>query len=180
MHYFESKGRILNIKKFVIFKNLFCTAKSLSEALIFCINKPTLWRQIAHWITSSIHENSKLKLRENMLCTEIVSDIQNNFCTQHVLPMFCKKERFWQSFTCTSLFSQEKEIYPVPSKVPLTYLKGERKCLSYYSLFPLLTIHHRTSSVTWTISKTFRWKYKFCLFACDGTLKEIILRFPSS
>ena len=23
-----------------------------------------------------------------MLCTEIVSDIQNNFCTQHVLPRF--------------------------------------------------------------------------------------------
>ena len=26
-----------------------------------------------------------------MICTEIVSDIQNNFCTQHVLPMFWKK-----------------------------------------------------------------------------------------
>jgi hypothetical protein len=23
--------------------------------------------------------------------TEIVLDIHNNFCTQHVLPMFCKK-----------------------------------------------------------------------------------------
>ena len=28
-----------------------------------------------------------LKPGENMLCTKIVSDIQNNFCTQHVLPM---------------------------------------------------------------------------------------------
>ena len=37
-----------------------------------------------------------------MLCTEIVSDIQNNFCTQHVLPMFCKKKSFWQRFTCTA------------------------------------------------------------------------------
>ena len=36
-----------------------------------------------------------------MLCTEIVSDIQNNFCTQHVLPMYCKKKSFWQRFTCT-------------------------------------------------------------------------------
>ena len=47
------------------------------------------------WITSSIHENSKLKPGENMLCTEIVSDIQNNFCTQHVLPMFspCSSKR---------------------------------------------------------------------------------------
>ena len=35
-----------------------------------------------------------------MLCTEIVSEIQNNFCTQHVLPMFCKKRSFWQKFTC--------------------------------------------------------------------------------
>ena len=26
--------------------------------------------------------------------TEIVSDIQNIFCTQHVLPMFCKKKSF--------------------------------------------------------------------------------------
>ena len=33
------------------------------------------------------------------MCTEIVSDIQNNFCTQHVLPMFCKKKSFWQRFT---------------------------------------------------------------------------------
>ena len=31
---------------------------------------------------------------ENMLCTEIVFDIQNNFFTQHVLPMFCKKKSF--------------------------------------------------------------------------------------
>ena len=39
------------------------------------------------------------------MCTEIVSDIQNNFCTQHVLPMpmFCKKKSFWQTFTCTWL-----------------------------------------------------------------------------
>ena len=32
---------------------------------------------------------------ENMLSTEIVFDIQNNFCTQHVLPMFCKKKSLW-------------------------------------------------------------------------------------
>ena len=35
------------------------------------------------------------------VCTEIVSDIQNNFCTQNVLPRFCKKKSFWQRFTCT-------------------------------------------------------------------------------
>ena len=31
---------------------------------------------------------------ENMLCAEIVFDIQNNFCIQDVLPMFCKKKSF--------------------------------------------------------------------------------------
>ena len=38
------------------------------------------------------------------MCTEIVSDIQNSFCTQYVLPMFFKKESFWQRFTCTQTF----------------------------------------------------------------------------
>ena len=38
-----------------------CTGKSLSEALLFA---------------------------ENMLCTEIVLNVKNNFCTQHVPPMF--------------------------------------------------------------------------------------------
>ena len=38
--------------------------------------------------------NTKLKPGENMLCIEIVSDIQNNFGTQHVLPVFCKKKSF--------------------------------------------------------------------------------------
>ena len=52
-----------------------------------CINQPTIWQQIVRWITSSIHENSKLKPGEN------------NFCSQHVLPMFCKKKSFWQRFT---------------------------------------------------------------------------------
>ena len=48
-----------------------------------------------------MHENSKLKPWENMLFAEIVSDIQNNFCTQHVLLVFCKKKNFLQRFTCT-------------------------------------------------------------------------------
>ena len=75
------------------------TGKSLSEALIFASTNPQYDdRLIVHWITSSIHENSKLKPGENMLCTEIVPDIQNNFCTQHVLPMSCKKKGFWLRF----------------------------------------------------------------------------------
>ena len=38
-------------------------------------------------ITSSEHG-------ENMLCTEIVFDIQNTFCTHHVPPMFCRKKSY--------------------------------------------------------------------------------------
>ena len=62
---------------------------------------------------------------ENMLCTKIVLNARNNFCTQHVLPRFelrifmywtcnsmnnlssncglnwCKNKSFWQRFTCT-------------------------------------------------------------------------------
>ena len=40
------------------------TGESLSEALIFAEHG------------------------ENMLCTQIVLNVKNNFCTQHVLPMF--------------------------------------------------------------------------------------------
>ena len=36
-----------------------------------------------------------------MLCTEIVSDIQDNFCTQHVVSVFYVKKSFWKRFTCT-------------------------------------------------------------------------------
>ena len=49
-----------------------------------------------------------------MLSTEIVSDIQNNFCAQHVLvlPMFCKKKSFWQRFTCTQLLIKKLINFP--------------------------------------------------------------------
>ena len=70
------------------------TAKSLSVALIFASTNPYyddilfIELQVQYVkIPSSEHG-------ENMLCTEIDFDIQNNFCTQHVLPMFCKKESF--------------------------------------------------------------------------------------
>ena len=39
-------------------------------------------------MTTDCSLNSKLKPGENMLCSEIVSDIQNNFCTQHVVNLY--------------------------------------------------------------------------------------------
>ena len=49
---------------FSFFEHLLGTGKPLSEALLFAQHG------------------------ENMLCTEIVLNVKNNFCTQHVLPMF--------------------------------------------------------------------------------------------
>ena len=101
---FESNWFWQTRQKFQIPFTICSTGKSLSEALIFASTKPQyddrLFVEFKDWITSSIHENSKLTPGENMLCTENVFDIQNNFCTQHVLPMFCKKKSFWQRFTC--------------------------------------------------------------------------------
>ena len=71
-------------KMLELWKIFTTTGKSLSEALIF----------------ASTYPHSKLRPGENMLCTEIASDIQNSFCTQHVLPMFYKKKSYWQRFTC--------------------------------------------------------------------------------
>ena len=70
------------------------TGKSLPEAFIFASTNPQyddglfIELRVQYMkIPSSAHG-------ESMLCTEIVPDIQNNFCTQHVLPMFCKKKIF--------------------------------------------------------------------------------------
>ena len=54
----------------------FSTGKSLSEDLIFAW---TIWRQIVHWITSSMHENYKLKPRENMFLTFRTIFVHNMF-----------------------------------------------------------------------------------------------------
>ena len=59
-----------NITTYVSTAQVHHKGKSLSEALLFAEHG------------------------ENMLCTNIVSDIQNNFCTQYVLPLFCKKKSF--------------------------------------------------------------------------------------
>ena len=80
------------------------TGKSLSEALIFAStieNFLVLYASTNPQYDDRLfielqvqYMNSKLTPGENMMCKEIVSDIQNNFCTQHVLPMFCKKKSF--------------------------------------------------------------------------------------
>ena len=67
------------------------TGKPMSEALIFASTNPQYDdRLFIELQVQYIHENSKLKPGENMLCTEIVFDIQKNLCTQHVLPCSAK------------------------------------------------------------------------------------------
>ena len=85
-----------------------CAGKSLSEALLF-------------------EENGV-----NMFCTKLVLNVRNNFCTQHVPPMFklgifmywtcnsmnnlssyfvlvdAKEKTFWQGFTCINSISKPR------------------------------------------------------------------------
>ena len=70
------------------------TGKSLSEALIFGLTNPQYDNRLFIELQVQYMKIPSSEHGENMLCTEIVFDIQNNFCTQHVLPMFCKKKSF--------------------------------------------------------------------------------------
>ena len=101
---------------------------------------------------------------ENILCTEIVSDIQNNFCIQHVLPMFCKKKSFWQRFTCNKL------VFPKVTNLQSTFTSRYLELLAsnsrHYpaSIFPKDTgnnvmkdnsfIKPNSFNRSWRISKT--------------------------
>ena len=68
--------------------------KSLSEALTFASTNPQYDERLFIELQVQYMKIPSSEHGENMLCTEIVFDIQNNFCTQHVLPMFCKKKSF--------------------------------------------------------------------------------------
>ena len=78
----------------------FCTGKSLSENLISASTNPQYDDRLFIELQVQYMKIPSSEHGENMLCTEIVFDIQNNFCTQHVLPMLCKNKSFWQRFTC--------------------------------------------------------------------------------
>ena len=70
------------------------TGKSLSEALIFASTNPQYDDRLFIELQVQYMKIPSSEHGENMLSTEIVFDIQNNFCTQHVLPMFCKNKSF--------------------------------------------------------------------------------------
>ena len=86
------------------------TGKSLSEALIFASTNPQYDDRLFIELQVQDMKMPSSEHVENMLHTEIVFYIQNNFCTQHVLPMFCKKKSFWQRFTC-KLKQKSKKLF---------------------------------------------------------------------
>ena len=71
-----------------------CTGKSLSEALIFALTNPQNDDRLFIELQVQYIKILSSEHREDMLCTEIAFDIQNNLCTQHVLPTFCKNKSF--------------------------------------------------------------------------------------
>ena len=76
------------------------TGKSLIEALVFASTNPRYDDRLFIELQVQYMKIPSSEHGENMLCTEIVFEIQNNFCTHDVLLMFSKKKSFWQRFTC--------------------------------------------------------------------------------
>ena len=130
----------------------------MSEALILHQLTHNMTTDV-HWITSSIHKNSKLQLGKNMLCTEIVSDIQNNLCTQHVLPMFeLGIFRYWTCNSMNNLSSycglvdakmraSDKDL-PVPNPLRFTYQNLKSYKSHYLNCDNSGTLHWNTSTIT--------------------------------
>ena len=64
------------------------TGKSLSEALIFASTNLQYDDRLFIKLQVQCMKLPSLEHGESMLCAEVVFDIQNNLCTQHVLSMF--------------------------------------------------------------------------------------------
>ena len=67
------------------------SGKSMSEALIFASTYPQYDDRLFIELQVQYMKNPSSEHGENMLCTKIVFDIHNNFCTQHVLPHVLQK-----------------------------------------------------------------------------------------
>ena len=68
------------------------TGKSLSEALIFASTNPQYDDRLLIELQVQYMKTPSSEHGENIVCPEIVFDIQNNFCTQHVLLHDLQKE----------------------------------------------------------------------------------------
>ena len=114
---------------------LMCLKVNLCQKFLFL-------HQLTHNMTTDCSLNYKFNtwkfLAQNTFCTEIVFDIENNFCTHHVLPipMFCKKKSFWQRFTCVPSKRAEARflLNSWSKKIPSKFIQGHpNTALKYYS-----------------------------------------------
>ena len=62
------------------------TGKFLSKALIFASTNPQYDDRLCIELQVQYMKIPCSEHGENMLCTKIVLNVRNNFCTQHVLP----------------------------------------------------------------------------------------------
>ena len=85
-HHFIPKHQIHQLRKHQ------GTGKSFSEAFILTSTNPQYDKRLFIDLPVQYMKTTSSEHGENMLCTQIVLcfcfDIQNNLCTQHVLPMF--------------------------------------------------------------------------------------------
>ena len=80
---------------------------SLLSVQVNLCQKLSFLHQLTNNMTTDCSLNYKFNTWKFQAQTweEHVSDIQNNFSTQHVLPMFCKKKSFWQRFTHSTILN---------------------------------------------------------------------------
>ena len=72
----------------ILRENILSTSKFLSEARILASFNPQYDHRLFIELQVQYMKIPSSEPGKNMLCTKIVSDIQNNSCAQHVLPIF--------------------------------------------------------------------------------------------
>ena len=73
----------------------------MSEAFIFASPNPQYDNRLFIELQVQYMKVPSSEHGENMLCTKIVLNVKNNFCTQHVLPMF--ELGIFMYWTCNSM-----------------------------------------------------------------------------
>ena len=79
----------------------FVAGKSLSEAPILASTNPKYDDRLFIELQVQYMKIPSSKHGENMLCTKIVLNVRNSFCTQHVLPKF--ELGIFMYLTCDSI-----------------------------------------------------------------------------
>ena len=78
------------VRIIILNRDLTCTGKSLSEAFILTSTNPQYDNRLSIDLPAQYMKKTSSEHGENMMGTRMVFcfGIQNNFCTQYVVPMF--------------------------------------------------------------------------------------------